>query len=78
MICPELSQMPSPEPDSPQINDIRLEFTIKPLAFPGLTGAHDGTAIMPDREDVELEDQRVMETQALNSRVWFPRQTSAR
>jgi hypothetical protein len=56
MICPELSQMPSPEPDSPQGDDIPLEFTIEPLAFPGLAGAHDGTAIIPDDEDVELED----------------------
>jgi hypothetical protein len=61
MICPELSQMTSPEPDSPQIDDVPLEFTIEPLAFLGLAGGHDGTAIMPDGEDVELEDPRIME-----------------
>jgi hypothetical protein len=61
MICPELSQMPSPEPDSPQVEDIRLEFTIESLTFPGLAGLYNGTAIIPDGEDVELEDQRAME-----------------
>jgi hypothetical protein len=46
------------------VDDIPLEFTIEPLAFPGLAGAHDGTAIMPDGEDVELEDQGFMEVLA--------------
>jgi hypothetical protein len=74
MICAELSQMPSPEPDSPQVDDIPLEFTIEPLAFPGLAGAHDGTAIPPDREDVELEDQRVMEVLVSECIILNPRQ----
>jgi hypothetical protein len=75
----ELSQMPSPEPDSPQVDDVRLEFTIEPLTFPGLAVPYDGTAIIPDGEDVELEDQRAMEGLAweyivLNSRK-LPRNT---
>jgi hypothetical protein len=73
MICPELSQMPSPEPDSPQVDNILLEFTIESLAFPGPPGAHDGTAIIPDGEEVELEDQRVMEVLASECIVLSPR-----
>jgi hypothetical protein len=72
MICPEQSQKPSPEPDSPQVDDVLLEFTIEPLALPGLAGAHDGTAIMPDGEDVDLEDQRVMEVLASECIVLNP------
>jgi hypothetical protein len=79
MICPELSQIPSPEPDSPQVDNVLLKFTNEPLAFPGLAGLHDGTAIMPDGEDVELEDQRVMEILASECIVVnphkFPRNT---
>jgi hypothetical protein len=72
MICRKLSQMPSPEPDWPQVDDVPLEFTIEPLALPGLAGAHDGTAIMPDREDGELGDQRVMEVLASECIVLSP------
>jgi hypothetical protein len=77
MICPELSQMPSPEPDSPQVDDLPLEFMIEPpafeWAFPGLAGACDCTAIMPDGEDGELEDQSVMEVLTSDCIVLSPR-----
>jgi hypothetical protein len=73
MICPELSQTPSPEPDSSQLDDVPLEFMIEPLAFPGLAGVHDGTAIMPDGEDVELDNQSLPEVLASQCMVLSPR-----
>jgi hypothetical protein len=51
--------MPSPEPDSPQVNDVRLEFTIESLTFRGLAGAYDRSVIIPDGEHVKLDESEI-------------------